>query len=235
MNAIILAAGMGKRFNRITRKIHKALLPVGGVPNIERTINYLNEFGVDKVIIVTGYKSESFDYLREKYGCELILNENYYNYNNIYSFYKAINYFNDSFVIDADVVLFENIFKSSQKSFYYTIQRPVSDDLEWVPIVNRQGRVISVDITDDYKPSMLGISYWNSSDCKFIRNNLNSYLDKKTLSNKKLYWDNIMIDLLDRIYVKTVIVPPDSASEMDNMDDYEDICKIIEKRNEKIN
>ena len=68
MNAIILAAGLGSRFKDITKKEHKSLLKIGGKPNLERTIEYLKEAKVEKIIIVVGYLKEKFDYLKEKYG-----------------------------------------------------------------------------------------------------------------------------------------------------------------------
>ncbi|HHH4566492.1 TPA: NTP transferase domain-containing protein, partial [Morganella morganii] len=72
MNAVILAAGLGSRFGDITKKTHKALLPIGGIPNIERTIQYLSEFGITEIVIVTGHLAHQFEYLQEKYGCILI-------------------------------------------------------------------------------------------------------------------------------------------------------------------
>ncbi|MDC9620357.1 NTP transferase domain-containing protein [Xenorhabdus sp. XENO-7] len=71
MNAIILAAGLGSRFKELTINNHKALLPINGIPNIERTIQYLKEFGINEIHIVTGHMSHLFDYLKEKHQCNL--------------------------------------------------------------------------------------------------------------------------------------------------------------------
>ena len=120
MNAIILAAGLGSRFKDITKKEHKSLLKIGGKPNLERTIEYLKEAKVEKIIIVVGYLKEKFDYLKEKYGdiIEFVYNDKYREYNNIYSFYLAEKYFGDSFIVEADVVLFENVFFKPEHSTY---------------------------------------------------------------------------------------------------------------------
>ena len=84
MNAIILAAGLGSRFKDITKKEHKSLLKIGGKPNLERTIEYLTDAKVEKIIIVVGYLKEKFDYLKEKYGdiIEFVYNDKYREYNN---------------------------------------------------------------------------------------------------------------------------------------------------------
>lgn len=227
MNAIILAAGMGTRFKDITKNNHKALLPIGGVPNIERTINYLREFGIKDISVVTGHMSKLFSYLEEKYGCRLIYNEHYQKYNNIYSLYCALEYFNDTLVIDADVVLFNNLFIESKNSCYYTILRPQSKDLEWVPVTNSEGRVTKIDITNKHRPSMLGISYWTSEACEHIKLEFDKYLDETILLNPKLYWDNIPIKLLNEIFVTTYTIDSNEAGEMDTIENYNEICERI--------
>ena len=77
MNAIILAAGLGSRLKELTKNKHKALFEIEGVPNIERTINFLHEINIKEIYIITGYLSEQFEYLKDKFNVELIKNNNY--------------------------------------------------------------------------------------------------------------------------------------------------------------
>jgi mannose-1-phosphate guanylyltransferase len=58
MKAIILAGGRGKRLRPITDYIPKPLVPIKNMPIIEWQLKYLKKFGVDEVIICTGYKQE---------------------------------------------------------------------------------------------------------------------------------------------------------------------------------
>jgi mannose-1-phosphate guanylyltransferase len=58
MKAIILAGGRGKRLRPITDYIPKPLVPIKNIPIIEWQLKYLKKFGVDEVIICTGYKQE---------------------------------------------------------------------------------------------------------------------------------------------------------------------------------
>lgn len=51
MKAMILAAGEGTRLRPLTLKVPKALLPVGGVPLIERTLLWLKSHGIGEVAI----------------------------------------------------------------------------------------------------------------------------------------------------------------------------------------
>ena len=75
MKAIILAGGRGKRLRPITDKIPKPLIPINNKPLIERTINYLKRYGINEIIISSGYKSnliENFLKKKKNFGCKII-------------------------------------------------------------------------------------------------------------------------------------------------------------------
>ena len=74
-NALILAAGKGRRMWPLTEKTPKPLLPLGGLPIIERQIQELKKVGVTNVHILIGYRmKEISDYLD---NAKLGLNINY--------------------------------------------------------------------------------------------------------------------------------------------------------------
>lgn len=230
MNAIILAAGMGSRFHEITKNNHKALLPIDNMPNIERTITFLKSTGIEEIIIVVGHMGHMFEYLKEKYNVTLVHNEKYKEYNNIYSLYVARSYFSDSYVIDADVVLFENIFsKEIKRSCYFTVQREKCDDMEWCPI-EIDGRVKKMKITNDFIPSMLGISFWTKNDCEMIKGKLKEYHKEEILSKPSLYWDHIPVEILDHLDVTTIKIEDGIAYEMDTIENYHYILKKYDER-----
>ena len=56
MKAIILAGGSGTRLRPITDYIPKPLVPIKNIPIIQWQLKYLEKFGIDEVIISTGYK-----------------------------------------------------------------------------------------------------------------------------------------------------------------------------------
>ena len=58
MKAIILAGGRGKRLKPVTDYVPKPLVPIKNIPIIEWQIKYLKKFGVDEIIISTGYKKD---------------------------------------------------------------------------------------------------------------------------------------------------------------------------------
>lgn len=227
MNAIILAAGLGSRFKDITKTKHKSLLEIDGIPNLERTIGFLNEFGIDEIYIVVGYLKEQFEYLKDKYNVKLICNDYYDVYNNIYSFYLAKDVFGDSLIIEGDIVLLDNIFKKFEKSTYYVTTRR-QDSIEWNPVLNNKGYVQEIIVSDKKIPSLIGISYWNKSDSKLIVDYMNSkYTSKDILLESKLYWDNIIIDLFSSINIELNEVNNNHIFEMDNLEDYNYINNFI--------
>jgi len=61
MKAIILAGGRGKRLRPITDYVPKPLVPIKNIPIIEWQLKYLKKFGIDEVIICTGYKQEMIE------------------------------------------------------------------------------------------------------------------------------------------------------------------------------
>ncbi len=58
MLAVIPAAGLGERLRPLTASIPKPLIPVAGVPVIERTAVRLASAGVDRICLVAGHLSE---------------------------------------------------------------------------------------------------------------------------------------------------------------------------------
>lgn len=67
MKAVILAGGRGKRLRPVTDYIPKPLIPLNNTPVLEWQIKYLKKFGVNEIIICTGYKTEMIEnYLKIK-------------------------------------------------------------------------------------------------------------------------------------------------------------------------
>ena len=89
MQAIILAAGMGKRLGEYTKNNTKCMVPVNGTPLIDRVLKQLSELSLRRVVIVVGYEGKKLmDYLgTEKNGLriEYVNNPVYDKTNNIYS------------------------------------------------------------------------------------------------------------------------------------------------------
>ena len=117
MQAIILAAGMGKRLGEYTKNNTKCMVPVNGTPLIDRVLRQLSQLNLSKVIIVVGYKSKILmDYLgseRNGLKIEYVNNPVYDKTNNIYSLAlaKDILQEDDTLLIESDLIFDDGMFK----------------------------------------------------------------------------------------------------------------------------
>ena len=114
MQAIILAAGMGKRLKELTAHNTKCMIKVGGVTLIERMLRQIEKFGFSRIVIVEGYEGKKLkDFIATlgiKTPIKYINNPIYNKTNNIYSLSLAA-----SELVSDDSVLFESdlIFEDS--------------------------------------------------------------------------------------------------------------------------
>lgn len=114
MQAIILAAGMGKRLKELTAHNTKCMIKVGGVTLIERMLRQIEKFGFSRIVIVEGYEGKKLkDFIATlgiKTPIKYINNPIYNKTNNIYSLSLAA-----SELVNDDSVLFESdlIFEDS--------------------------------------------------------------------------------------------------------------------------
>ena len=89
MQAIIFAAGMGKRLGEYTKNNTKCMVPVNGVPLIDRLLFQLSRLPLKRVVLVIGYEGQKLkDYIGKEYKglkIEYVNNPIYDKTNNIYS------------------------------------------------------------------------------------------------------------------------------------------------------
>ena len=72
MQAIILAAGMGKRLGALTKDNTKCMIKVNGVTLIDRLLIQLSSLQLSRVVIVVGYKGDKLrEYIGNRYPCLL--------------------------------------------------------------------------------------------------------------------------------------------------------------------
>ena len=67
MKVVIFAGGRGSRLGTLSKKTPKPLIEISGIPIIIRIIEYYKKFNFSEFIVLTGYLSEQFEILKEKY------------------------------------------------------------------------------------------------------------------------------------------------------------------------
>ena len=118
MQAIILAAGMGRRLGKYTRDNTKCMLPVNGVRLIDRMLEQLCQLNLSRLVLVVGYKGkELMDYIGNRYEDRLHIeyadNPVYDKTNNIYSLalVKEKMMEDDTLLIESDLILDDSLFR----------------------------------------------------------------------------------------------------------------------------
>lgn len=117
MQAVILAAGMGKRLGVLTRNNTKCMIKVNGITLIERVLTQLSSFSLTRIIIVIGYKGEELRaFLGNTYlglTIEYIENNIYDKTNNIYSLSLAKEELqkDDTLLIESDLIFEDSLFR----------------------------------------------------------------------------------------------------------------------------
>lgn len=223
MNAIILAAGMGSRMRPLTNEIPKCLVPVNGVPMVERQIQFLHETGITDITLVSGYKAEKLDYLKEKYGVDIVFNYKYDVCNNIFSMYLVRDRLHDTYVVEGDVYMDRNCFtKEIAHSAYFSMWKKEEVN-EWGLTVDADNRLQEIVIGSVKGYIMSGISFWTKSDAAKIVKHLEELIADNHYTD--LYWDNTVLDIYRElaVYVKEV----DCIYEIDTVNELRQLEKKL--------
>lgn len=117
MQAIILAAGMGKRLKDLTKENTKCMVKVNGVALIDRMLAQLDELDLRRIVIVVGYQGRKLiDYigtLDVSTPVEYIDNPVFDKTNNIYSLYLAKDELmeDDTLLLESDIIFEEGVLR----------------------------------------------------------------------------------------------------------------------------
>ena len=115
MQAIILAAGMGRRLKTLTRNNTKCMIKVNGVTLIERLLGQIERQNVSKITVVVGYEGEKLKQFIASLGVkkpvEYVENPIYDKTNNIYSLYLAreIMKEDDTLLFESDLIFEDSV------------------------------------------------------------------------------------------------------------------------------
>lgn len=115
MQAIVLAAGMGKGLNDLTKDNTKCMVEINGVKLIDRMLHQLDERGLSRIVIVCGYQRDKLKEFINKIDVrthiEFIDNTSYETTNNIYSLYLVKSYLasEESIILESDIIFEDSV------------------------------------------------------------------------------------------------------------------------------
>lgn len=209
MQAIILAAGMGKRLQELTKNNTKCMVRVNGETLVERLLRMLDRKNLSRIVIVVGYEgAKLIDYIATigiNTPIKYIDNPIYDKTNNIYSLALANDY-----LVSEDTLLFESdlIFEES------CIDALLEDPRETLALV------------DKYKSWMDGTCMVLGDDDCIVDFVPGKYLD---YSRRDLYYKTVNIYKFSKHFSKNTYVPFLEAYKkaMGVNEYYESVIKLI--------
>ncbi len=209
MQALILAAGMGRRLGELTKENTKCMVKVHGVSLIERMLTQLSKISLERVIIVVGYEGDKVrELVGDNYkGLPVVYVENsvFATTNNIYSLYLAKEYLleDDTILLESDLIISSEILDDLLKNPYPSLA-VVAKYQSWM-----DGTVLTID-----------------DDC-----NITGFIPKRDFvsAHIKGYHKTVNIYKFSKSFSKTHYVPFLQAytNALGNNEYYEQVLRVI--------
>lgn len=196
-NAIIMAAGTSSRFVPLSAECPKGLLEVKGEVLVERQMRQLKEAGIADITLVVGYKADMFAYLRDKYGVDIVLNEDFARYNNTSSLIRVIDKLDNTFVCSSDNYFPENVFMNDSDDSYYSALYAEGEINEYCLTTNAEGYITDVCVGGRDAWYMVGHVFFNHEFSEAFRNIMIE--EYKNETTKQGYWEDLYVRYIDQL------------------------------------
>lgn len=216
-SAIIMAAGTASRFAPLSYERPKALIEVKGEVLIERQIRQLQAAGIPKIVIVVGYMADSFAYLKEKFGVEIVENKDFLTRNNNSSIQVARQYIRNSYICSSDNYFSQNPFEAQVDDSYYAAIYADGPTQEWCMTEDAQGYIDSVTVGGENAWFMLGHVFWSEEFSRRFLAILDEIYDLPETVNA--LWEKIFMEHLDQLKMKIRRYDSDVIFEFDTLDE----------------
>ena len=215
-NAIILAAGFGMRMVPINLSTPKALLEVNGERLIDRLIKQLKAVGVDDITVVVGFMKDSFEYLMDEYGVDLVVNEAYAVRNNLHSLAMVADRIRNTYIVPCDIWSESDPFDTKELYSWYMVSDQLEEDS---PVrVNRKMELVAA---PEERPgnAVIGIAYLLEPEAAVVRRRLKELDDEKHTDD---FWEKALYRK-DRMIVRARMVSRADIVEINTYEQLRDL------------
>lgn len=220
--AIFLAAGFGSRLVPVTLNTPKPLVRVNGTRMIDTMLDAVIAAGITEIYVVRGYLGEQFDQLLYKYPMlKFIENPLYNESNNISSALAAKGLFENAYIMEADLVLYnpDLITKYQYTSNYLGV--PVEKTDDWC-FATKNGVITAIMVGGTNCYHEYGVSYWNEEHGKKLSQDVEAVFNMP--GGRERYWDQVPLEYFAKNY--RVEVRPCTFQDIIEIDSYADLKKI---------
>ena len=250
MQAIILAAGMGKRLGDLTRGNTKCMVQVNNQTLIERMLSHLKKLELKRIIMVVGYKGENVtkyvgDFV-DGIPVTYIVNPVYDKTNNIYSLFLAKELLkeDDTLLLESDLIIEEEILHRLVANSYPNLA-VVAKFESWM-----DGTVVTLDDEDNIL-SFVPKTNFRHQDIPLYFKTVNIYKFSKEFSashyvpfldaycralGNNEYYEQVLrvITLLEKPDIKALRLESEKWYEIDDIQDLDNAEIIFAEPEEKL-
>ncbi len=253
MQALILAAGLGKRLGDLTKDKPKCMVKLNNKTLIEYAVESLIENGINDFVVVVGHeKQKLINLLKEKYpkqNFKFIENPVYFKTNNIYSLYLAKEFLekdDDTLLLESDIIFEPSI-----------IQNLINDKRKNLLVVDKykpwmDGTVVKIDKKDNIT-SVIPKEFFDYQEIDEYYKTVNIYKFSKDFSKnfyipfleayiksfgKNEYYEQVIriISFLEKSGIKAFKLKGEKWYEIDTIQDLENAeCIFAPTPKEKLN
>lgn len=250
MQALILAAGMGRRLGEFTANNTKCMLEVNGVRLIDRMLNQLFALDLSRIVIVVGYEGGNLmDYISRQYpGRDIVFVENpiYDKTNNIYSLWLAREYMasDDTLLLESDLIFEDSVLGAAMECDHRDCAL-VSKYETWM-----DGTMVRIDDEDNIV-NFIPKKAFKYSDTKFYYKTVNIYkFSREFIANHYLpfleayirvlgeneYYEQVLrvITLIDNAGIKALPITGMHWYEIDDVQDLRIAETIFAEREDRL-
>ena len=216
-NAVIMAAGMSSRFAPLSYEVPKGLLKVKGERLIEREIEQLQEAGIEDITVIVGYLQEKMFYLAEKYGVKIVVNNDYYKYNNCSSLMLVRDQLSNTYICSSDNYFVENPFEKYIYRGYYSTIFVEGETDEYCATEDSNNMIVDIQIGGKDTWAMVGHVYFDRAFSeKFVKILETEF---KHEPYKEQLWEDYYTRNVHELHLEARHYSADIVKEFDSLDE----------------
>lgn len=217
--------GLSSRFAPISYERPKGLLKVRGEVLIERQIKQLKAAGINDIVVVVGYKQESFFYLEDEFDVKIVVNRAYAERNNNSSLMLVREILGNTYICSSDNYFEENPFEPRVWKAYYSGQYSEGPTDEWCMQTKSHDRITKVAKGGRDAWYMIGHAFFDRAFSKRFREILEAEYDLPETRNK--LWEDLFAEHVKELDMAIRRYDPPIIHEFDSLDELRDFDPLF--------
>ena len=212
---------MSSRFAPLSYEKPKGLLKVKGEILIERQIRQFQEAGITDITLVVGYMKEMFFYLEDEFNVKIVVNDDYFRYNNTSSLIRVLDKIDETFICSSDNYFTENVFLEKPASGNYAAVYAEGPTDEYCLTVDDDDVITGVGIGGCDSWFMSGHVYFDHDFSFRFCPMLKAEYEKEDV--KQHLWEEFYMKHLDVLKLKIKRYEAGIVQEFDSLDELREL------------